>query len=86
MSLVPCRACGHMVDTSALACPECGATDPAHKISRQQRNAISFVVQFAVICGLLALAGWFVVHTVIPMARDIIFKPQAEQQQGNRPY
>jgi len=29
MPLVPCRACEHQVDTSALACPQCGATDPA---------------------------------------------------------
>ena len=41
MPLVPCRACGHQVDTSALACPRCGATDPSRKISRQQLEEIA---------------------------------------------
>ena len=45
MPLVPCRACGHQVDTSALACPRCGATDPAKKISRQRRELRNFVIQ-----------------------------------------
>ena len=53
MPLVPCRACGYQVDTSALACPKCGATDPGHKISRQQRNIISISIQAVVIAILL---------------------------------
>mgnify|MGYP006178364251 CR=1 FL=1 len=40
MPLVPCRACGHTVDTSAEACPGCGATDPGRKMSRQQHDLI----------------------------------------------
>ena len=48
MSLVPCRACEHLVDTSALACPQCGATDPGCKISRQQRDRRRLVVQIVV--------------------------------------
>ena len=84
MPLVPCRACGHQVDTSALACPECGATDPGHKISRQQRNAISSVLQFVLVAGLLAWGAWYVWHTVVPMARDLLVKPQAEQNQGGQ--
>jgi hypothetical protein len=45
MSLVECRACGHQVDTSALACPGCGATDPGKSISRQQRNGRVLIIQ-----------------------------------------
>ena len=85
MSLVPCRACGYRVDISALACPRCGATDPAKKISRQKRNAISFFIQLIVCVILLGLGGWYVWNTVIPMARQIIVKPPIEQGQNNRP-
>lgn len=81
MSLVPCRACGHQVDTSALACPNCGATDPAHKISRQLRNVIVAVIQVIVIATLLSWGGWYVANTVIPMVRELIAKPQVEQGQ-----
>lgn len=85
MSLVPCRACGHQVDTSALACPKCGATDPGHRISRQQRNVISTSIQIVIIAVLLAWGGWYVWHTVIPMAKEMIVKPQSEQtQDGHR--
>jgi len=84
MSLVPCRACGYQVDTSALACPKCGATDPGHRISRQQRNAISSLVQFVIIAALLAWGGWFAWNTIIPLAKDMLAKPQAEQTQGLR--
>ena len=85
MSLVPCRACSHQVDTSALACPRCGATDPAKKISRQQRDAISFVLQLIVWLTLLSFGGWHVWKTTIPWAKQLITKPQAEQSQNNRP-
>jgi hypothetical protein len=81
MSLVPCRACGHQVDTSALACPRCGATDPAKKISRQQRNLRNALIQLAFWLTLLGLGGWYVMTTVIPMARQLLFKPQSEQAQ-----
>ena len=78
MSLVPCRACGHQVDTSALACPRCGATDPGCKISRQQRNSIYFVIQLAFWSAALGFGGWYVWHTVIPLAKQYITKPVAE--------
>ncbi|WP_153110873.1 zinc ribbon domain-containing protein [Propionivibrio limicola] len=84
MSLVPCRACGHKVDTSALTCPECGATDPGHKISRQQRNAIGFFVQLAVILALLSWGSWYVWNTVIPKARELITKPAQEAPAASR--
>ncbi|MDR1709767.1 MAG: hypothetical protein LBS70_08620 [Candidatus Accumulibacter sp.] len=35
MPLVPCRACEHQVDTSALACPQCGATNPGQEASNR---------------------------------------------------
>ena len=83
MSLVPCRACAHQVDTSALACPRCGATDPAKKISRQQRNARNFVIQTVFWLSLLGFGGWYVVNTVIPLVKQYIVKP--EQVPGSRP-
>ncbi len=85
MSLVPCRACEHQVDTSALACPRCGATDPAKKISRQQRNAISSVFQFIFWVSLLSFAGWHVWHTAIPMAKQYLVKPQPDQTPAQAP-
>lgn len=84
MSLVPCRACGYQVDTSALACPKCGATDPGHKISRQQRNIISTSVQVVIILILLVWGGSYLWRTVVPMAKELILKPQSEQTQNER--
>jgi hypothetical protein len=75
MSLVPCRACAHQVDTSALACPRCGATDPGKKISRQQRNAIGFIVQLLFWGTLLTLGGLYVKDTLIPLAKQYLVKP-----------
>ena len=72
MSLVPCRACGHQVDTSALACPRCGATDPGCKISRQQRNAIYFVVQLVFWSAALGFGGWYAWHTANHMIPDLV--------------
>ncbi|WP_263771849.1 hypothetical protein [Propionivibrio soli] len=85
MPLVPCRACGHQVDTTALACPQCGATDPGKKISRQQRNAIFFAVQLVFWLALLGLGGWYVWNTAIPLARQYIVKPQPEPPPAQRP-
>ena len=76
MSLVPCRACQHQVDTSALACPKCGATDPAKKISRQQRNLVYFVFQFIFWTCLVSCAGWYTWNAVVPMAKQYLVKPQ----------
>lgn len=85
MSLVPCRACGHQVDTSALACPGCGATDPASRISRQQRNAISFAIQLVFWLAVLSACGWYIWTTVVPMAKQYITKQPTEQVQSPRP-
>ena len=77
MSLVPCRACQHQVDTSALACPKCGATDPAKRISRQQRNLISFIIQLVFWLFVLWFAASYTWHVVIPTAKQYLVKPQA---------
>ena len=75
MPLVSCRACGHQVDTSALACPRCGATDPARKISRQQRDRRFFIVELILWLSVLGSAGWYVWHTVVPLAKQHLLKP-----------
>ena len=85
MSLVPCRACAHQVDTSALACPGCGATDPGKKISRQTRNAIGFVIQLVFWLTVLGFGSWYTWKTLIPMARQYIVKPQPESAQAQQP-
>jgi hypothetical protein len=79
MPLVPCRACGHQVDTSALACPECGATNPGHKLSRQQRNLIVSLIQFVVVAILLGWGGWYAWNFAAPMIKEILARPQSEQ-------
>ncbi|MGB4467589.1 MAG: hypothetical protein WBH99_06585 [Azovibrio sp.] len=78
MSLVPCRACGHQVDTSALACPGCGATDPGHSISRQQRDLRLLAVQ--VVLGLVIFVGVgsVVWRQVEPMVTQLTSKVTAE--------
>ncbi len=83
MPLIPCRACSHPVDTSALACPRCGATDPARKISRQQREARNSLIQAVMWTLLLAFAGWHVVHSLIPWARALLIRPTVEQTHQN---
>jgi hypothetical protein len=75
MSLVECRACGHQVDTSALACPGCGATDPGKSISRQQRNGRMLVIQWIIGLSLLGIGGWYVGNVVIPMVKQQLVKP-----------
>jgi len=85
MSLVPCRSCSHQVDTSALACPGCGATDPGKKISRQTRNAIGFFLQLIFWLAVLGYGGWYPWTTLVPMARSYIVKPQAEAPQAQPP-
>jgi hypothetical protein len=79
MPLVPCRACGHQVDTSALACPGCGATNPGGKISRQQRDIIVSLIQLVIAAVLLGWGGWYIWNTAVPMIKDLLVRPQAEQ-------
>ncbi|WP_412480924.1 hypothetical protein [Azonexus sp. IMCC34839] len=75
MSLVPCRACGHQVDTSALACPGCGATNPGRKMSKQQSDLIVLLIQL--ILGFALLAGGLTVawNVVGPMLKTQLTKP-----------
>lgn len=75
MSLVPCRACGHTVDTSAEACPGCGATNPGHKMSRQQRDLIVLLIQLVVGTALLFAAGNWLWNTVGPIVKQQLSKP-----------
>ena len=75
MPLVPCRACGHQVDTSAEACPGCGATNPGHKMSRQQRDLIVLVVQFVIGTAVLFIAGNMAWNAVGPIIKHQINKP-----------
>jgi len=77
MSLVPCRACGHQVDTSALACPGCGATDPGHKISRQERDLRLLLVQLVIGVAILGggvMLAWGVAGPILKQ----LGKPQTE--------
>ncbi|MDR0378812.1 MAG: hypothetical protein LBI62_02510 [Candidatus Accumulibacter sp.] len=78
MPLVPCRACGHQVDISALACPGCGATNPGHKLSRQQRNLIVSLIQFVIAAILLGWGGWYAWNATVPMVKEILTRPQTE--------
>lgn len=74
MTLVPCRACGHQVDTSALACPGCGATDPGRSISRQQRDLRILIVQIVLGLGLFVGVGSVVWKQVEPMVAQLTSK------------
>lgn len=77
MTLVPCRACGHQVDTSALACPGCGATDPGRSISRQQRDLRILAVQIVLGLGLFVGVGSVVWKQVEPMVAQLTSKAPA---------
>jgi len=72
MPLVPCRACGHSVDTSALACPRCGATDPGRKISRQQRELRNLAIQLLVGTLIVASVAWLAWHHLLPMLKAVV--------------
>lgn len=84
MPLVSCRACQHQVDTSAEWCPRCGATDPARKISRQQREFRNFIVQSVLWLCLLGAGGWYGWNVGIPMLKQILTRPTIEQTPNNR--
>jgi hypothetical protein len=75
MSLVPCRACGHTVDTSAEACPGCGATNPGRKMSRQQHDLIVLLIQLIIGTALVVAAGSWVWTTVGPIVKSQLAKP-----------
>ncbi len=75
MSLVPCRACSHTVDTSAEACPGCGATNPGRKLSRQQHDLIVLLIQLIIGTALVVAAGSWVWNTVGPIIKQQMAKP-----------
>jgi hypothetical protein len=75
MSLVPCRACSHTVDTSAEACPGCGATNPGRKLSRQQHDLIVLLIQLIIGTALVVAAGSWVWNTVGPIVKSQLAKP-----------
>lgn len=75
MSLVPCRACGHQVDTSAEACPGCGATNPGRKMSRQQSGLIILLIQLIVGTALLVGGGTLIWNAVGPIIKNQLAKP-----------
>ncbi|WP_043463011.1 hypothetical protein [Azovibrio restrictus] len=77
MTLVPCRACGHQVDTSALACPGCGATDPGRSISRQQRDLRILAVQIVLGLVIFVGVGSVVWKQVEPMVAQLTSKAAA---------
>lgn len=75
MSLVPCRACGHKVDTSAEACPGCGATNPGGKLSRQKRDLIVLLIQLLVGTTLVFVGGTIAWNAVGPIIKQQLNKP-----------
>ncbi|HSG21522.1 MAG TPA: hypothetical protein VLA64_01040 [Azonexus sp.] len=77
MSLVACRACGHQVDTSAEACPGCGATNPGRKMSRQQHDLIVLLIQLIVGTALVLGGGTLVWNAVGPIIKQQLAKPAA---------
>jgi hypothetical protein len=77
MSLVPCRACGHKVDTSAEACPGCGATNPGRKLSRQKHDLIVLLIQLMIGTALLVVGGTIAWNAVGPIIKQQMLKPPA---------
>jgi hypothetical protein len=75
MPLVPCRACDHQVDTSAIACPGCGATNPGHKMSKQQSDLIVLLIQLIVGVALFVGACTFAWNAVGPIIKTQLAKP-----------
>jgi len=75
MSLVPCRACGHQVDTSAQACPGCGATNPGRKMSRQQSDLVVLLIQLIVGSLLFVGVASWAWNQVGPIVKAQISKP-----------
>ena len=77
MSLVPCRACGHKVDTSAEACPGCGATNPGRKLSRQTLDLIILSIQLMIGTAVLVGGGTMLWNAIGPVVKSQLAKPSA---------
>ena len=75
MSLVACRACGHQVDTSAEACPGCGATNPGRKLSRQKHDLIVLLTQLIICTALVVGGGSLAWNAVGPIIKQQLAKP-----------
>lgn len=75
MSLVACRACGHQVDTSAEACPGCGATSPGRKLSRQKHDLIVLLTQLIIGTALVVGGGSLAWNAVGPIIKQQLAKP-----------
>jgi len=75
MSLVACRACGHQVDTSAEACPGCGATNPGRKLSRQKHDLIVLLTQLIIGTALVVGGGSLAWNAVGPIIKQQLAKP-----------
>lgn len=75
MPLVPCRACAHKVDTSAEACPGCGATNPGRKLSRQRHDLIVLLIQLLIGTALLFVGGVIAWDAVGPLIKQQLNKP-----------
>ncbi len=82
MPLVPCRACGHKVDTSAEACPGCGATNPGRKMSRQQHDLIVLLIQLILGTALVVVGATLAWNAVGPIIKQQLIKPapQADRE------
>lgn len=75
MPLVPCRGCRHQVDTSAEACPGCGATNPGRKMSRQQHDLIVLLIQLLLGTALVLGGGMLAWQAVGPIIKQQLAKP-----------
>ena len=75
MPLVPCRACGHQVDISAVACPGCGATNPGRKMSKQQSDLIILLIQLVIGFALVVGVSSYAWQTVGPIIKNQLSKP-----------
>lgn len=74
MTLVPCRACSHTVDTSAEACPGCGATNPGRKMSRQTHDFIVLLIQLFLGTALVVVGATLAWNAVGPIIKQQLMK------------
>lgn len=80
MPLVPCRACAHQVDTSAEACPGCGATNPGKKMSRQAHDLIVLLIQLVLGTALVVVGATLAWNAVGPIVKQQLIKPAAHPE------